>query len=61
MYDGWMDVGWMMVLTLWMWALLGGAQVLGSGLVVEELDEWWRCKMCRYPSFSTFLFRVEFQ
>lgn len=52
-----------------MLAVLGGPQVLDAGLVEEEeleeleevMEELWRCRTCRYPSFSTFLFRVEFQ
>lgn len=27
----------------------------------EVMQEWCRCKTWRYSSFSTFLFRVEFQ
>lgn len=50
-------------------AVLGGPQVLDVGLVEEEeleeleevTEELWRCKTCRYPSFSNLLFRVEFQ
>lgn len=56
-----------------MGVVLRGAQVLGAGLVEEEdleeleevleqvTEELWRFKTCRYPSFSTFLLRVEFQ
>lgn len=56
-----------------MLAVLGRLQVLDAGLVEEEelevfvemlqepMERLWRCRTCRYPSFSTFLFRVEFQ
>lgn len=40
------DVGWRLTL-------------VGTLAGLEE--ELWRCRICRYPSFSTFLFRVEFQ
>lgn len=55
-------------------AVLEKPQVLDACLVEEEeeleefvevlqepMERLWRCRTCRYPSFSTFLFRVEFQ
>lgn len=67
---GWMTgvCGWMLTLVGTL-ALLRGSHVLEAALMEEkepeeleeELEELWRFKTCRYPSFSTFLFRVEFQ
>ncbi len=52
-----------------MLAVLGASQTFDAGLMEvgepeeleEVLEELWWFKTCRYPSLSTFLFRVEFQ